>query len=661
MTLESGPITWVPANFFRILAYLLLEESSHSVSRSKLAQILWSDSDPSHALVNLRQSLARIRKFQDQNALNLIQMDAIFVSLNLEQVRAGLVWIDVMAVIGLSQNGDVESVLECCDAYRGDLLEQNLLQHSDFDDWLDIKRVELRDTIISLLKRVLDHATVMPVEAKCQCARKLIEIDAYQEVGYRTLMRVAGQLGQPGKVERLFRECAGKLRDDLDVDPEEQTIRLYRDLISQSQTDSKGQQNIPRQDLILFDTGLNSVSDDVFEGSQKEASHEGLPKIAVIHLAVNPMDPMEQLAASLVDDITLGLCQLNTLWVVAPYTASQIATSSISTLHQTSKGLGIDYIINSKVTQIFGSYVLSVCLIKIGSQEVVWVESHKFDDVLPEQQYRQISIRIILSVASVIEKKELERYNQLSRDPTAYSWYLIGQGEVDKFDVEKLHQARQSFKNALNVSRDFAPALSGIARSMHREWLVLDRDDNFLLLEAEKIAQRAAMADTEDGRPLHELGIISMYLGRFEDSLDYFDQAESKSHQHADLLADYSDALLHYGNLDLALAKIKHAFAHNPLAPDHYFWTAAGILHNLGQHANAIDYLSRMKNPRVASRLMAACWAELGENKEANRYKSYNLAGSPKFRIGDWARNICLRLPVQLARNEASFPAVRLQ
>jgi DNA-binding SARP family transcriptional activator len=149
ITLGGVPVTWVPTNFFRILAYLLLEESSQSISCSKLAQIFWSDSDQSHALINLRQSLARIRRFQDQYALNLIRADAMFVSLNLEQVEAGLVWIDALDLLKVFQDGDIKSVLEYSEECRGSLLAQYLPQQSDFDNWLDVKRAKLHEALAS--------------------------------------------------------------------------------------------------------------------------------------------------------------------------------------------------------------------------------------------------------------------------------------------------------------------------------------------------------------------------------------------------------------------------------------------------------------------------------------------------------------------------------
>ena len=200
--------------------------------------------------------------------------------------------------------------------------------------------------------------------------------------------------------------------------------------------------------------------------------------------------------------------------------------SSIDSFGGLSEQFGVNYVVDSKIVRRDGFCFLSVKLIDVATQEIVWAEKQKFDYVLPEQQYRQLSIRIILSVVSVIEKSELDRYNKLFQDPNAYYWYLVGKREIDKFDLPKLRQARQSFKNALTASPDFVPALSGIARTMQKEWLMLARSEKDILLEGEQIAKRAAPADPDDERPLRELGTISMYLGKFDDSLEYFDQGD---------------------------------------------------------------------------------------------------------------------------------------
>jgi DNA-binding SARP family transcriptional activator/TolB-like protein len=648
----------VPANFLRIIVYLLLANDNHSVSRGKLSQVLWSDTDQAHASMNLRQSLARIRKFQEQYGLNLIEGDASYVYLNLSQVKAELLSIDLLEYINLARKGDIESVLGMCELYTGDLLGQNETQNSDFDEWLDVERVRLRDDLITMLLSMVNRQTGVSIDEKRQCARKLIEIDPYQEVGYRTLMQTASQLGLIAKVERTFRECTRRLRDDLDVEPEDETVELYQQLLPKLSTTTTRALIMAQPSSSLRGNGVEiELPHSIHAAHQVEQNRQaGLPRVIVLYLPHNAADPMEQLAASLVDDITIGLCRLRTLSVVAPYTSSRVVTESpIDSFDGLNEQFGVNYVVDSKIVRRDGFCFLSVKLIDVATREIVWAEKQKFDYVLPEQQYRQLSIRIILSVVSVIEKAELDRYNRLFQDPNAYYWYLVGKRDFEKLDLGKLRQARQSFKNALTASPDFVPALSGIARTMQREWLVLARSDNDILLEGEQIAKRAAPADPDDERPLRELGTISMYLGKFDESLEYFDQGSSLNPQHADLLADYADALTHYGALEEALEKIRQAIAHNPLAPDYYYWVGGGALHNLERHSEAIALLEQMKNPRAAARLIAACWAMLGEREKATEYRNYALEDNPNFRIDDWIKGLGVRLPEQRQRYEASL------
>ena len=648
----------VPANFLRIIVYLLLESSNHSVSRGKLSQVFWSDTDQAHASMNLRQSLARIRKFQEQYGLNLVQGDATYVYLNLSQVRAELLSIDLLEYLEFAQLGDIESVLSLAGLYTGDLLAHNEPQNSDFDEWLDVQRVKLRDDLITTLLRMVNQPVGVSIDEKRQCARKLIEIDPYQEVGYRTLMQTASQLGLIAKVERTFRECAKKLRDDLDVDPEEETIELYQQLLPKLSPTTTRALILPQPAPPLVANGVEiQTPQSILATTQIEQNKKaGLPRVMVLYMPHNAADPMEQLAASLVDDITIGLCRLRTLSVVAPYTSKRVVSESpIDSFEGLNAQFGVNYAVDSKIVRRDGFCFLSVKLVDVATQEIVWAEKQKFDYVLPEQQYRQLSIRIILSVVSVIEKSELDRYNKLYQDPNAYYWYLIGKKEIDKFDLPKLHQSRQAFKNALTASPDFVPALSGIARTMQKEWLMRARSEKDILLEGEQIAKRAAPADPDDERPLRELGTISMYLGKFDDSLEYFDQGESINPQHADLLADYADALNHYGYLELSFEKIEQAIALNPLAPDYYYWVGAGTLHDLDRYSEAIDFIQRMQNPRVAARPMAACWAMLGEKEKAFECRDQALEDNPNFRIDDWIKGMCLRVPEQRQKYEDSL------
>ncbi|MGH7004059.1 MAG: tetratricopeptide repeat protein, partial [Alphaproteobacteria bacterium] len=115
--------------------------------------------------------------------------------------------------------------------------------------------------------------------------------------------------------------------------------------------------------------------------------------------------------------------------------------------------------------------------------------------------------------------------------------------------------------------------------------------------------------------------------------------------QHADLLADYADALTHCGDLKLALEKIQRAMALNPLAPDYYYWVGGGTFYYLKRYAEAIAFLEQMKNPRAAARLLAGCYAMLGERKKADEYRLYAMQDNPNFRVDEWISSMSLKVP----------------
>ena len=116
-----------------------------------------------------------------------------------------------------------------------------------------------------------------------------------------------------------------------------------------------------------------------------------------------------------------------------------------------------------------------------------------------------------------------------------------------------------------------------------------------------------------------------------------------------------ADALTHSGELELALSKIQHAIALNPLAPDYYYWVGAGTFHYLDRYAEAIAFIQKMKNPRAAARLMAACCARLGEHEQAAEYRNYALQDNPSFRIDEWVKSMSLRVPAHRRMYEESL------
>ncbi|RYE56224.1 MAG: hypothetical protein EOP18_04675 [Rhizobiaceae bacterium] len=162
------------------------------------------------------------------------------------------------------------------------------------------------------------------------------------------------------------------------------------------------------------------------------------------------------------------------------------------------------------------------------------------------------------------------------------------------------------------------------------------RGDRSLLSQAEASARLAIKGNSELSSAYRELGVAKLYLGDVDESLEALDRAELLSPHFADAIYSYADTLVHASRPSEGLAKIEKAISLNPLAPDDYFWSAAGAAYFLGRFQEAIGYIDRMASPDSAHRLAAASWAMLGNTRKAriHRRKVYEL--NPHFDLELW-------------------------
>lgn len=102
------------------------------------------------------------------------------------------------------------------------------------------------------------------------------------------------------------------------------------------------------------------------------------------------------------------------------------------------------------------------------------------------------------------------------------------------------------------------------------------------------------------------------------------------------MLYSHADTLVHVSRPREALDKLGKALSLNPLAPDTYFWSAAGASYFLENYQDAIGYVQRMKDKSPGDRLLAASWAMLGDQKKARAYRMRALKSNPTFDVDKW-------------------------
>ncbi|RAX40958.1 hypothetical protein DQ393_14230 [Rhizobium tropici] len=367
------------------------------------------------------------------------------------------------------------------------------------------------------------------------------------------------------------------------------------------------------------------------------AAGNPVPRIALL-----PPETLEDseragsVANAVIEDLTISLCVDRSVSVVAPYTAEQIRSSNDKA--GLLKQHNVVYALDTKRTD----NSLFAQLIFMPRDEIVWATRVQLDSAAITEHRNAIATAI---QNSIIERVGAFHHivSDFSCKPQAYFAYLEGVQCLSRLSLQNVRRARKHFKEALEHERGFAAALAGIARTLTMEWVLTARGDGDLLHQAEKMAADAIRDDSQFAGGFKEIGVARLYRGNIDGSLEALSNAEDLSPHYADVICSHADSLTHGANPKAALEKVATALDLNPLAPDYYYWTAAGASYFIGEYTETLAYLDRMRDPGPASRLAAASWAMLGDLAKAKMYRQRALRDNPNFDLEAWLAMIPIK------------------
>lgn len=601
----SGETKPFPEKGLIIFAYLFSSDKQ-DISRAKLARLIWGDGDTSKAYANLRQTIARIDTRQKE-------LGAVFLTTDDQTARLdrNLLSCDFMEVLHHHTDDPMADLDAVMSAMRSRFLENATLSSSALEGWVE----EYRDRHIDRLREALSSA------GPAACSQR--DLRLIKDAALKVFE------ARPGDVH--VREI---LRKAYDAEGHLDKARaLFEDQQHRSPSDVSG-----RTRVLGASSGapknMHLTSHAPPSDTPLALMRPTMPRIALMQPKPNGETPsLAGLAASLIEDITIGLCVLKTVAVVAPYTAAQIS-------RQANKAIAlqrhaVSYFLETSISPRRGVPSLFAQLIYFPSDEVIWAETFSLEfGELPVQR-NEISKRIAVIIAAEIDRNELRRAD-FERSPAAYQHYLIGQQLLKKLTLPEIRRARKAFREALQEDPQLCPALSGMARTYSREWLMTARGDVELLKLSEQFAVQAIQAGEDLAAGYRELGVANLYLGKFDESVAALDTAETLTPHYADVIADYADTLVHSSRPADGLRKIEQAIDLNPLPPDIYLWGAAGASFCVEQYTDALGYLERMKDRSPADRLTAATYAMLGDARSASTYVRKSKEVHPGFDVDIW-------------------------
>ena len=612
MDLAGQPVAF-PEKGLLALCYLLeryLQDGAVSeYPRSALARFLWDSRDNPDIMANLRKTISRIQARQAELGIELLVFSATGVRIRPDAFACDL------SVLANADGGDaLENLRRLVSVLRQDFLAGFADQSASTRQWI----ANQRDRHMAILADALK--TALPATRSREDVRLIKEAalrifrDAPDDENIRRILLEAYESeGQVENARQLFETSKRGLENAFDTGLDVQALREVRKVFAGSQ---------PPQ----------SVAAALSESGSRVPGP--LPRLALLPpVETDALGSLPLLSGALIEDVTIGLCALNTVSVVAPYTAARIARNADKA--ELILRHSISYVLDTKLTDNAGIPSLFAQLIHAGSDEVIWAERFSLEKYELISHRRDIARRIAMELAGQIRRNENLR-GSFEGNSAAYHSYLLGLRDVKRLSLPGVRRSRKAFREALQHSAHFAPALSGLSHTFLTEWLLTARGDSELLKLAEDFANQAIVADPSFAAGFRELGVAKLYLGDIDESVVALKLAEELSPHYADGIASYADTLVHASRPADALTKIERAIALNPLSPADYLWTAAAAHFVLGQYAEALEQISAMDDRTPADRLSAACWAMLGDTKNARIYMRKVRETYPDFDVDKW-------------------------
>jgi DNA-binding SARP family transcriptional activator/tetratricopeptide (TPR) repeat protein len=616
----SGNSVSFPEKGLFILAYLFATPE-RARSRSTVSRLLWDRVDPAHAYTNLRKTLSRIEARQQELGHRFIETTAFDIKLHDSSVQC-----DLVELQNRTPSDAIDDLRFLTGFFERSFLENTDVTNTNLSAWIKQQRdrhlARLRESLMEAIPRASSAADIALIK---DAALRVFQHDPDDEMVVTLLAEPAE--GKVRTARIVFHPQKETSWGELKPGPDIHALNVVRKVFA------KQRQSAPAPIQVGIDRA-QAKEDTVFR--------RAVPRLVLLPPveSVTGNHPMLPFADALIEDVTIGLCSLTSVSVVAPYTAAQIGRHSDKA--DAISRHSISYVLDTRLTENDGQRALFVQLIYFANDEVIWADRYNVERDSLAVQRRQIAQRISMTITGQIERNELAR-EYFERRPTAYHHYLLGQRHLKHLGLPDIRRARREFRASLHDSPYFSPALSGIARTYSREWLITARGDGELLKEAEKHAHQAIEAGQDMVAGYRELGVAKLLLGGIDESVEALELAETLSPHYADVVADYADTLVHASQPRQALEKIEKAIDLNPLCPDVYLWTGAGASYCLEEYDQALSYINRMADPGLANRLSAASWAMLGNLKRARSFVRKARETHPDFDVDAWLAVVPLK------------------
>ncbi len=228
---RAGSIRGRSSRAVVLVAFLVMHAGS-AQARQRIAGLLWPESTDAQALTNLRRELHHLRQILgDEPSLVVTSRDLSWRDTKTCRVDVRVFDSGRKAALAAAAAGDDDGILRHAStaiaAYRGELLP------GIYEDWLLDARAQLERQCVDLCDLACAaRARAGDLAGAVQAARRRVQLQPLEEVGYRTLMELQADMGDRAGAVSTYHHCASVLERELGVAPDPSTRRAFQRLMA---------------------------------------------------------------------------------------------------------------------------------------------------------------------------------------------------------------------------------------------------------------------------------------------------------------------------------------------------------------------------------------------------------------------------------------------
>ena len=235
--LDGQPIAAFESNKVRALLAYLAVESRRPHPRAVLAGLLWPDHTDQSALTNVRHTLASLRRTIGDRELDASSPggQAPFLLVTRDTIQFNTASdhdLDVTTFMqGAVDKADPRQLEAAIGLYRGRFLDGFSSDSPAFEEWITFKRAQVDRQLLDALQRLAaSYEARGDYQAAIICARRQLELEAWDESARRQLMRALALGGQRGLALAEYEIGRRAMVQELGVELSRETTLLYESI-----------------------------------------------------------------------------------------------------------------------------------------------------------------------------------------------------------------------------------------------------------------------------------------------------------------------------------------------------------------------------------------------------------------------------------------------